>query len=88
MQEFLDRAINEEKKVNIKEGKFQKGLWIVLSGRGGELDRAFVKNNRGIKAVLMDWSSTLGHGDVIRIEKGESEGGPAQQGPTHFDKKF
>ncbi len=55
------------------EGKFQKGYWVILSGKGGELDRVFVKNNRGIKAVLMDWSSTLGHGDVIRIEKGESE---------------
>lgn len=55
------------------EGKFKKGFWVILSGKGGELDREFVKDNRGIKAVLMDWSSTLSHGDIIKIEKGESE---------------
>lgn len=57
----------------LDEGKMKKGIWVVLYGKGGELDRAFVKNNRGIKAVLMDWSSTLSPGDMIKIEKGESE---------------
>lgn len=57
----------------VTEGKFQRGFWVVLYGKGGELDRAFVKNKRGIKAVLMDWSSTLDDGDTIKIEKGESE---------------
>ena len=57
----------------LDEGKFQKGFWVRLIGKGGELDSAFVKNRRGIKAVLMDWSSTLDDGDMIKIEKGESE---------------
>ena len=57
----------------IKEGKMQKGFWVVLSGKGGELDKAFVKDKKGIKSVLMDWSSTVSDGDTIKIEKGESE---------------
>ena len=57
----------------LSEGKFQKGYWVILSGKGGELDKAFVKDKRGIKAVLMDWSSTLSDGDTIRIKQGESE---------------
>lgn len=55
------------------EGKFKRGYWVILYGKGGELDREFVKDNRGIKAVLMDWSSSLSDGDTIKIEKGESE---------------
>jgi len=58
----------------LDEGKMQKGIWVILSGKGGELDKEFVKDNRGIKAVLMDWSSTLSPGDTIKIQKGESEG--------------
>jgi hypothetical protein len=57
----------------LNEGKMIKGIWVILSGKGGELDRAFVKDNRGIKGVLMDWSSTLSDGDTIKIQKGESE---------------
>lgn len=57
----------------IGEGRMIRGYWIKLSNIGGEIDSAFVKNSRGIKAVLMDWASTLGDGDVIRIKKGESE---------------
>jgi hypothetical protein len=57
----------------LNEGKMQKGYWLTLSGKGGELDSAFVKDKRGIKAVLIDWSSTLSDGDTIKLKKGESE---------------
>ena len=57
----------------LNEGKMQKGYWVILSGRGGELDKAFVKDKKGIKAVLIDWSSTLSDGDTIKLKKGESE---------------
>jgi hypothetical protein len=58
----------------VEEGKMQKGIWVTLSNKGGMLAQEFVKDNRGIKAVLMDWSSTLSDGDMIKIEKGQSEG--------------
>ena len=61
--------------LDLGEGKMQKGIWVTLSNKGGELASEFVKDNRGIKAVLMDWSSTLNDGDIIRIKKGSSEAG-------------
>lgn len=66
---------NNMKKVEkyLTEGKFKKGYYVVLHGKGGELDRVFVANRRGIKAVLIDWSNDLDAGDMIKIEKGESE---------------
>ena len=57
----------------ISEGKMQKGYWVSLHGRAGELDSAFVKDKKGIKSVLIDWASTLSDGDTIKIKKGESE---------------
>ena len=57
----------------LNEGKMQKGYWLTLSNKGGELASEFVKDNRGMKGLLMDWSSTLGDGDIIKIKKGSSE---------------
>jgi len=57
----------------MSEGKMQKGYWVSLHGRAGELDSAFVKDKKGIKSVLIDWASTLSDGDTIKIKKGESE---------------
>lgn len=55
------------------EGTMKKGIWVVLSGAGGEIDSAFVKDKSGIKEVLSRWSSILDVGDTIKIESGESE---------------
>jgi len=57
----------------LNEGKMLRGFWVTLSNKGGELASEFVKDNRGIKGLLMDWSSTLSDGDTIKIKKGESE---------------
>ena len=59
----------------LNEGKMVKGYWVTLSNKGGELAREFIKGGlaSGMKALLMDWSSTLGDGDTIKIKKGESE---------------
>lgn len=74
LDEKIIEAYDKVVSGKVDEGKMQKGIWVILSGKGGELDKAFVKDNRGIKAVLMDWSSTLSPGDTIKIQKGESEG--------------
>lgn len=55
------------------EGQMQSGIWVVLLGQGGELDREFVKDKSGIKAVVSRWASILDIGDTIKIESGESE---------------
>jgi hypothetical protein len=77
MDKLDERIIEAYDKVvtgKVEEGKMQKGIWVTLSNKGGMLAQEFVKDNRGIKAVLMDWSSTLSDGDMIKIEKGQSEG--------------
>lgn len=53
------------------------GFWIVLEGRGGELDREFVREGDNIAECLKelldgDWSS-LDDGDRISIVAGWSE---------------
>lgn len=63
----------EEDLKKMQEGRFVKGFWVVLSNRGGELDSEFSPDQRGIKRILMKWASSLDVGDVIRIQKGESE---------------
>lgn len=71
--EMKKMGLDKEASKSIMEGKMSKGIWVTLSNKsGGELDSEFVKDNRGIKAVLMDWSSTLSDGDTIRIKKGSS----------------
>ncbi len=55
------------------EGQMQKGVWVILLGKGGVLDRKFVKDKSGIKAVISRWASVLDVGDMIKIESGESE---------------
>ena len=55
------------------EGTMKKGIWIVLSGAGGELDREFVNNKSEIKGVLSRWASIVDVGDTIKIESGERE---------------
>ena len=74
LDEKIIEAYDKVVSGKVDEGKMQKGIWVILSGKGGELASEFVKDNRGIKAVLMDWSSTLSDGDTIKIKKGESEG--------------
>lgn len=57
----------------IKEGTMEDGIWVVLSGAGGVLDREFVKDASGIKDVVSKWSDSLDVGDTIKIEAGSSE---------------
>ena len=65
-----------QKKIRgIKEGKFVKGFWFRLFGRGGhDLDSKFARTNKDAKKILSDWASTgFADGDTIRIEKGDAE---------------
>lgn len=57
----------------LSEGTMKNGIWVILSGRGGEIDREFVEKKSDIKAVLSRWSSVLDVGDTIKIEAGSSE---------------
>ena len=57
----------------INEAKFRRGYWVVLSGKAGELDREFASKRSDIKKILMNWASSLDAGDIIKIERGESE---------------
>ena len=55
-----------------------KGVWIVLSGLGGELDRTFVADKGSEGANRRAWKDALAEltvdpGDTITIEEGESE---------------
>lgn len=59
--------------IELSEGRFKKGYWVTLSGRGGELESEFAKNQRDIKKIIMSWVSTLGDGDIIKVNRGESE---------------
>jgi hypothetical protein len=57
----------------------RSGLWIILSGRGGELDRFFVETSAdtydieiGMKGALQQrWQ--LADGDTITVEAGTRE---------------
>jgi hypothetical protein len=59
--------------IKMTEGTMEDGIWVVLLGSGGELDREFVKNKSEIKDVVSRWGSILDVGDMIKIEAGSSE---------------
>lgn len=67
------REIIREELQSIDEGQFKRGYWVILKGRGGELDREFTEKRNGFKAILASWAKDLDDGDVIAIERGMSE---------------
>jgi hypothetical protein len=55
-------------------GTMIKGFWVTLSNIGGELDKAFCKNEDDLADAVQEISSCgLSAGDVIRVTEGESE---------------
>lgn len=70
---MIDILEKIEKKMD--EGRFVKGLWVRLTGRGGhQLDSQFAKNNNDVKKIFMEWAkSGFVDGDTITFQKGEAE---------------
>lgn len=57
----------------LNEGTMKDGIWVILLGTGGVLDREFVENKSDIKKILSKWADSLDVGDTIKIEAGSSE---------------
>lgn len=51
-----------------------KGYWIIFRNDFGcELDREFVKTEKEISVVVIEYAEKIQPGDSIKVEEGESE---------------